>query len=66
MLSARTSSGGRPLALLRALHLITPEQIVVLSMTAMIRVDYQPPNQIPTPCTIPTGKKLAAAIMSGR
>ena len=28
--------------------------------------DYQPPNQIPTPCTIPTGKNAADASSSGR
>jgi hypothetical protein len=27
---------------------------------------YQPPNQMPIPCTIPTGKNVAAAIIRGR
>ena len=28
--------------------------------------DHQPPNQIPTPWTSPTGQNAAAAISSGR
>jgi hypothetical protein len=30
------------------------------------RLAYQPPNQTPMPCTIPTGKNAASAIIRGR